>query len=163
MTSETNVSTENQKARTHPRLPRPDGLTRRPRRPRPPPGQGSSPPRGLTVETAPARPGQAASRLRAARDIDRVYRRGRLTRTPRLLIRVLPNHLDHSRLTTVVSKKTASSAVVRNRLRRQVNEAWRKAAARQAPGLDIIATVIGADELVPATTEDALSKGGVLK
>lgn len=65
-------------------------------------------------------------RLTRQKDVQRVYRLGKSGATGFLLIRALPNRLDHPRLTVVISKKIAKKAVVRNRLKRLVRQSWQE-------------------------------------
>lgn len=50
-----------------------------------------------------------------------------------------PNRLDRSRLTAVVSKKIASSAVARNYMKRSIRESFR--CMQDLPGLDMVVQV----------------------
>lgn len=67
-------------------------------------------------------------RLRRRADFDTVYKRGRIFNDPLLVLRTLPNDLSHNRFGFVVSKRVGG-AVVRNRVRRRLQEI-----VRLAPG-----------------------------
>lgn len=62
----------------------------------------------------------ARFRLRKTKDIDLVYRRGKRITAPHFFLFVAPASSPELKVATVVSKKIAKKAVVRNRLRRQV-------------------------------------------
>lgn len=74
-------------------------------------------------------------RLRRRRDFDAVFRRGRAWHNELLVLRTLPNSLDHNRYGFVTGKKLGG-AVVRNRLRRRLRESLRVLPA--APGWDVV-------------------------
>lgn len=60
-------------------------------------------------------------RLRRRADFGSVYERGRILNDPLLVLRVSPNELSHNRYGFVVSKRVGG-AVVRNRVRRRLQE-----------------------------------------
>jgi ribonuclease P protein component len=64
-------------------------------------------------------------RLRRRADFDSVYKRGRIFNDPLLVLRTLPNELPHNRYGFVVSKRVGG-AVVRNRVRRRLQEIVRQ-------------------------------------
>jgi len=63
-------------------------------------------------------------RLHRQRDFALVYRKGKVYNGELLVLRAVPNGLPHNRYAFVVSKKLGR-AVVRNRLRRQLQEGLR--------------------------------------
>lgn len=65
-------------------------------------------------------------RLTRQRDLDKIYRLGQKTAGNFLLIRALPNRLNHPRLAVVIGRKINKKAVVRNRLKRLVRQAVRE-------------------------------------
>lgn len=67
----------------------------------------------------------------------RLYARGKSAAVPALAVYVRPNHSPRSRLGITVSVKTGK-AVVRNRIRRRVREAYRIHEEQMAPGWDIV-------------------------
>jgi ribonuclease P protein component len=77
-------------------------------------------------------------RIRRQRDFDIVYREGRTVRLPGMVLRVRPNGLAHSRLGLSVSRRVGN-AVVRNRVKRLLREAWRLNKTLAAPPSDIVA------------------------
>ncbi|MEE8346693.1 MAG: ribonuclease P protein component [Dehalococcoidia bacterium] len=74
-------------------------------------------------------------RLRRRKDFDAVFQRGKLLSNQKLVIRSLPNQLQHNRYGFVTSKRLGN-AVVRNRVRRRLREGIRSLAAR--PGWDVV-------------------------
>jgi len=63
-------------------------------------------------------------RLRRRRDFDAVFRRGRSWHNELLVLRALPNTLEHNRYGFVTPKRLGG-AVVRNLLRRRLRESLR--------------------------------------
>jgi ribonuclease P protein component len=81
-------------------------------------------------------------RLRSARDITRVYRRGAYGAGGGILsVKAAPSGRPVTRMVVVVGKKIDKRAVVRNRLRRRLVEAYRGRLATVRPGYDIVITV----------------------
>lgn len=75
-----------------------------------------------------------------------IYRRGKSVRNRDFLLRYTHNpRREHGRLAVVVSKKTAKSAVVRNRIRRRVYEVIRHELPKLKPQHDLVVTVFSAD------------------
>lgn len=74
-------------------------------------------------------------RLRHRKDFDAVFKNSRTWTDELLVLRALPNNLDHSRFGFVTSKRLGG-AVVRNRVRRRLREIVREAGVR--PGHDIV-------------------------
>lgn len=74
-------------------------------------------------------------RLRHRRDFDAVFRSGRAYHNDLLVLRSLPNHMPHNRFGFVTSKRLGK-AVVRNRVRRRLQEAVRQLPLR--PGCDVL-------------------------
>lgn len=98
----------------------------------------------------------AANRLRHARDITRVYRRGRYGTGDFLSIKAAKNGRLESRATFVVAKKVSKKAVIRNRIRRRLAEIMRIDWQTVAPGYDIVVTV---HQDISMTTGDELKNG----
>lgn len=104
-------------------------------------------------------------RLRHRKDFDDVYKRGRAWNDELLVLRTLPNGLEHNRYGFVTSKKLGN-AVVRNRTRRRLQESLRVQPLH--PGWDIVvsakAKAAEADfhELNRATV-DLLARAGILQ
>ncbi len=103
-------------------------------------------------------------RLRRRKDFDAVFRKGRAWNNGLLVLRTLPNHLDHNRHGFVTSKRLGG-AVVRNRVRRRLREAVRTLSLR--PGWDLVfsakVAAVGApfQELNRAVV-DLLGRAGIL-
>jgi len=74
-------------------------------------------------------------RLRHRKDFDAVFRQGRAWNDQLLVLRALPNNLDHNRFGFVTSKRLGG-AVVRNRVRRRLREITRL--TRTNPGFDVV-------------------------
>jgi ribonuclease P protein component len=103
-------------------------------------------------------------RLRRRTDFDAVYRGGRIFNDPLLVLRTLPNNLDHNRYGFVTSKRLGG-AVVRNRVRRRLREIVRAAGARD--GFDIVLSAkvaaVGASfQELSSAVRRLFVKGGLL-
>lgn len=79
----------------------------------------------------------AAFRLRKQADFDRVYKRRCSAADGWLLVYVDVNRLDHDRLGLSVSRKVGG-AVLRNRWKRLIREAFRLSHERLPAGLDLV-------------------------
>jgi ribonuclease P protein component len=82
-----------------------------------------------------------AHRLRRTRDIERVRAIGRSAGTKPLHVRFAPTGRSVSRATVVVSNRTAKSAVVRNRAKRQVRAALTPLLSSIHPAHDLLIVV----------------------
>ena len=76
-------------------------------------------------------------RLRKNEEFKRVYKRGKNYWNRNLILYVVENGLDYSRVGFIVTKKVGNS-VVRNRTRRRVREIYRKYINNIKEGYDII-------------------------
>jgi len=76
-------------------------------------------------------------RLRERKDFTHLFRTGRRVHTPFFSFVVAPSGKKNTRVACVVSKSTAKSAVVRNRLRRRIKEWFRLRAPRPRDPADI--------------------------
>ncbi len=78
---------------------------------------------------------QRRLRLTGDKRFDQIHREGRSAANQYLVIRVLPNGLDHNRFGILVGKRIGN-AVARNRVKRRLREALRQAPL--APGWDAV-------------------------
>lgn len=93
-----------------------------------------------------------------------MYKGGRVFNDPLLVLRTLPNNLDHNRYGFVTSKRLGG-AVVRNRVRRRLREI-----VRNTPSLDGYDIVLSGKVATPnasfqeltASVRRLLAKGGLL-
>jgi ribonuclease P protein component len=74
-------------------------------------------------------------RLRRRKEFDAVFQRGRTWHNELLVLRILPNSLEHNRYGFVTSKRLGG-AVIRNRVRRRLRESIRVLPAQ--PGWDVV-------------------------
>jgi ribonuclease P protein component len=81
---------------------------------------------------------QKKYRLAKTKDIEAVAKKGQKLFTPILMLKFLPNKLDYSRVAVIVSKKVSNKAVIRNRIRRVLNEIIRLNFNQIKPGFDIL-------------------------
>jgi ribonuclease P protein component len=91
-----------------------------------------------------------AHRIRSQRDFQAVYRRRASASDGSLVVFGLANGLGHARLGLSVSRKIGC-AVVRNRWKRLLREAFRQSRAQLPPGVDMVVVVRqpGRPELAP--------------
>ena len=71
-------------------------------------------------------------------DFDRVFKKNQHFGNRHFTFLYMKNQLDHNRLGIMVSKKVSKKAVVRNRIRRQIREAYRLQMDGFASGVDCI-------------------------
>jgi ribonuclease P protein component len=86
-----------------------------------------------------------AYRLRRNRDFERVYRRRRAAGDECLLVFGAYNGLSHTRIGMAVPRKVGR-AVVRNRWKRLVREAFRLQRQKLPTGIDLVVVVRGQKE-----------------
>ena len=82
---------------------------------------------------------QRRNRLSRSRDFDTVYRHGRSTSTRYLVLYWFPrDDADGEPRLGIAVPKGTGGAVVRNRMKRQLREAWRSLLERVEPGRDYV-------------------------
>jgi len=79
--------------------------------------------------------------LKKQKDFQNVYQNGSVFGNRQLVMIYKKNNLEMNRIAVVASKKVSNRAVDRNRLRRQIKEAYRHLEAQIKPGYDIIFVV----------------------
>lgn len=77
-------------------------------------------------------------RLKNKRDFDEVYKKGRKAASRFFLMKVIQNQKNVSRIGFVVSKKTVSKIVFRNKLKRRMREVIKLFETETEKGYDII-------------------------
>ena len=106
-----------------------------------------------------------AARVRAKAEFDQVFKQGRRTAEPLLALHVLADATP-ARLGLAVSRKVDPRAVVRNRIKRQLRDAFRHLRARLAPGAYVVVVRPGAARATStelrAAFERALQRAGAL-
>lgn len=77
-------------------------------------------------------------RLHRREEIIPVLRYGRPFPTPLLMVRIRPNRIGNPRAAVVVANAVSKKAVVRNTIRRRIQEVVRKDFLASLPNIDII-------------------------
>jgi ribonuclease P protein component len=122
-TRETDLSAQRAQAEAEARLPRPDVYACRPRDPEAPAGTGPQASLGLSSLDARV---QRRHRLSRSRDFDAVYRHGRSVSTRFLVLYWFAREEDgEGPRVGLAVPKAAGTAVVRNKLKRRLREAFR--------------------------------------
>src|SRR5215213_9102307 len=132
---EAHLSAQRASAKAPTRLPSADGNARRPGDPQASPRTRSQAPVGLT---APARV-ERRHRLSRSRDFEAVYRHGRSFASRYVVLYWFPRErADGDPRLGLAVPKSLGSAVTRNRLKRQLREAWRARLDDVPPGRDYV-------------------------
>lgn len=99
-------------------------------------------------------------RLRAKRDFDRVFQQGHRGRGQTLVVFYAPNGLTHSRL-GIALRRGWRNAVVRNRAKRLIREAFRTRKHQLPRGLDVVVIpALNWRDPAAGATPDRASRGG---
>lgn len=107
-------------------------------------------------------------RLRSARDITRVYKRGTYGGADGVLsVRATQSGRPTPRIVVVVGKKVSKKAVIRNRIRRRISGELERNLETLKPGYDIVVSVHQDVSATPAadlaaTLRQALSRAGTV-
>jgi len=91
----------------------------------------------LSGSTEPAEGFRRHQRLLAAKDYSEVFAARRVLRGVNFALHYRPNGLSHARLGLVIPKKQAKAAVLRNAVKRQTRELYRRRHAK-LPAVDLI-------------------------
>lgn len=110
----------------------------------------------------------SSNRLTASKDIMKVLRTGQRTGAGPFVVYAMRNRTGELRMTVVISKKVDKRAVVRNRCRRRVREAFRPLLPNLTSGFDILVYIkqdmsVGPFEQVEQDIAAGCRKLGLLK
>ena len=72
------------------------------------------------------------------KNFDAIFLNGKFYQSEQVILRIFPSGQNSSRFAVIISAKVNKKAVVRNRLRRQMNEIIRQNLKKIKPGFDII-------------------------
>lgn len=81
------------------------------------------------------------NRLTKKKDFENVFKKGQGAKSGFLLLKFIPNKLDHTRFAFVVSQKVSKKAVQRNKIKRYLREKVRLEMAKVKKGLDCVLVV----------------------
>jgi ribonuclease P protein component len=132
---EADLSAQRAPAEAQARFPCAHGDARRPRDPQAPAGERPQAAVGLDEATQRV---QRRYRLSRSRDFDAVYRHGRSVSTRFLTLYWFPREDGEEPRLGLAVPKSGGGAVVRNRLKRQLREAWRARLEKVRPGCDYV-------------------------
>jgi len=79
-----------------------------------------------------------AGRINKKRDFDNLFKNGKSKKGTFLLLKFAKNDLEVLRKAFLVSKKVSSKAVIRNRIRRRLQESLRLFSQNGLSGIDIV-------------------------
>jgi len=113
------------------------------------------------VREAP-RPRPRDLRLTRGAEIRELLRTGRRVSAPPLRVVYRPTDRGHARLAVQVSRRTARTAVRRNRIRRRAREAFRRLLLESGLGVDVM--VLAGPEVGALPWDELLARGrGVIR
>lgn len=78
------------------------------------------------------------NRLRKKSDINKVFKQGAYIAGNFIFLKFAKNNLNTNRFTFVVSSKISKKAVLRNKIKRQLREIFKKIAFKQQSGFDFL-------------------------
>jgi ribonuclease P protein component len=82
------------------------------------------------------------NRLKKKKDIERVFKNGKLFKEDFLILKVVKNNLKNSRFAFVVSKKVSKKATLRNKIKRRLRELVRRHPPTTRPAMDIVLVAV---------------------
>jgi len=108
-----------------------------------------------------------ANRLKKNKDFEQVFKKGRGFKDGPLLLRLVKNNLMVSRFAFSVGLKVSKKAVVRNKIRRRLQEAVRADLTEVKTGFDLVFTALPGIESqnyqeIKERAERLLKKAGLL-
>lgn len=62
------------------------------------------------------------NRITEEKDFDRIFKKGKSFKENFLILKIIPNSLQINRFAFIISKKVSKSAIVRNKIKRQLRE-----------------------------------------
>lgn len=82
------------------------------------------------------------NRLKKKKDFENAFKKGKVLRSNIFVLRVVKNGLDYNRVGIVVSLKVSKKAVVRNKIRRRMTEAFKIYFGNIKQGLDLVFVIL---------------------
>ena len=136
--AEAYLATKEAPSRPCSRVPQPHALARRAQSAEPATPEGASRAGSLTRPRPPMaqEPLSRERRLRRRADFESLRENGTSRAHPCIIMRVAPNELPYPRFGFIIGKRVSKSAVSRNRVRRRLREAVRRAPVH--PGWDVL-------------------------
>lgn len=86
------------------------------------------------------------NRLTKKKDFELVFKKGEVFKNTFLLCKTMKNNLKESRFGFVVSKKISSKAVVRNRVKRRLRQAFINNMRKFNPPIDVVVIALSGIE-----------------
>lgn len=84
------------------------------------------------------------NRIKKKKDFEEVFKNGAGFKIPSLILRVVKNRLEFSRVGIIVSQKVSKKAVERNKIRRRLSEITRAEFENIKPGFDLVFIALAA-------------------